>query len=278
MQLAGVPMAKGEEMEEALLLLERNERVATVILNRPEKRNALTPLMLFQLAEILKGLREEDEVRCLIIRGAGDKAFSSGYDISAIPVNIPPDKAAAFKTQNPLQTGLQAILEFPYPVIAMINGHAFGAGCDLAMACDLRIASENAQMGLPPAKLGIIYQPDGIMRLIHTVGLANAKEMFFTGRAYGAQKAKEIGLVHYVLPPDQVPPFTSEMAREISENAPLSLKGMKAIFSRILRHPVLTPEDIKEIEGLRVQAFNSEDLKEGQRAFKEKRKPVFKGR
>ncbi|MDO8955383.1 MAG: enoyl-CoA hydratase/isomerase family protein, partial [Deltaproteobacteria bacterium] len=162
-------------MEEKLLLTERQEKVYTIIFNRPERRNALSPLMLFQLAETLTRLQEEGEVRCLVIRGAGDKAFSSGYDISDIPTNLTPEQAAA-KAQSPFHNVLTALLDFPYPVIAMINGHALGAGCDLAMTCDIRIAAEHAQMGIPPAKLGIIYQPDGILRLINIVGLANAKE------------------------------------------------------------------------------------------------------
>ena len=265
-------------MEEKLLLTERQEKVYTIIFNRPERRNALSPLMLFQLAETLRELQEEGEVRCLVIRGAGDKAFSSGYDISDIPTNLTPEQAAALKAQSPFQNVITALLDFPYPVIAMINGHAFGVGCDLAMTCDIRIAAEHAQMGIPPAKLGIIYQPDGILRLINIVGLANAKEIFFTGRSYGALKAKEMGLVHHVLPPDQLASFTYEMAQEISANAPLSLKGMKLIFNKCMKYQRLDPEDAREIEALRVQAFNSEDLKEGQRAFKEKRKPVFKGR
>lgn len=265
-------------MEEKLLIVEKKERVCTVIFNRPEKRNALTPLMLFQLADLLQSIREEEEIRCLVLRGAGDKAFTAGYDISDIPSNMTPEMAAAFKEKNPLQTGLQSIIDFPYPVIAMLNGHAFGAGCDLAMTCDLRIAAENAQMGLPPAKLGLIYQPDGILRMINIVGLANAKEIFFTGRSYPAPKAKEMGLVQYVLPQDQLASFTYEMAREISENAPLSLKGMKFIFNKIFLSQKLDPGDADEIEKIRVQAFNSEDLKEGQRAFKEKRKPIFQGR
>lgn len=265
-------------MGEEWLLTEKKERVCTVILNRPEKRNALTPLMLFQLAGLLKSIQEDGETRCLVLRGAGDKAFSAGYDISDIPSNVTPEIIAASKDKNPLQTGLQSIIDFPYPVIAMLNGHAFGAGCDLAMTCDLRIAAENAQMGLPPAKLGIIYQVDGIQRMINIVGLARAKEIFFTGRSYPAPKANEMGLVHYVLPQEQLASFTYEMAREISENAPLSLKGMKVIFNKIFLSQKLDPRDDQEIDALRAQAFNSEDIQEGRQAFKEKRKPVFKGK
>ena len=265
-------------MDEPLLLTEKKEKIFTLTINRSERRNALNSAMVSRMVEILREVREEGEVRCLVIRGAGDKAFSSGYDIADIPTNLTPEEAAELKRRSPFQGLLIAVQDFPFPVIAMLNGHALGAGCDLAMCCDIRIAAEPALLGIPPAKLGIIYQADGVQRLINIAGLANAKELFFTGRSYKAPQAKEMGLVHYVLPPDQLSSFTYEMAREISENAPLSLKGMKSIFRKCLEHQRLDPEDAKEIENLRGQAFNSEDIKEGQRAFKEKRKPVFQGR
>ncbi len=265
-------------MEENLLLIERQERTCTLIFNRPERRNALTPLLLYQLSEKLKQLEEENEVRCIVLRGAGDKAFSSGYDIAAIPTNVSPEVMETLRTKNPLQLALDSIHAFPYPVMAMINGMAFGAGCELAVTCDIRIAVDSARMGMPPAKLGIVYMPAGIMRFVNIVGLANAKEIFFTGRYFPASRAKEMGLVHYVLPADQLAAFTGEMAQEISENAPLSLKGIKTIFNACLKHQQIQPEDMKHIEMLVAQAFNSEDLKEGQKAFLEKRKPVFKGR
>lgn len=265
-------------MEENLLLFERQERICTIVFNRPERRNALSPLLLYQVSEKLKQLKEEDEVRCVVLRGAGDKAFSSGYDITAIPTNISPEVMETLKTKNPLQLALDAVQDFPYPVIAMINGMAFGAGCELAVTCDIRIAVDSARLGMPPAKLGVVYMPAGIMRFVNVAGLANAKEIFFTGRYYPASRAKEMGLVHYVLPAEQLVPFTHEMVQEISGNAPLALKGAKTIFKACLKHQRIEPEDQKQIEMLIAQAFNSEDLKEGQKAFLEKRKHIFKGR
>ena len=265
-------------MEQNLLLTEKRERVFMINFNRPERRNALSPLLLFQLSELLGHLKKEDEIRCVVLRGAGDKAFSSGYDITAIPTNVSPEVLEALRKKNPLETALEAIMDFPYPVIAMINGMAFGAGCEVAVTCDIRICVDTARLGMPPAKLGVIYLPAGIMRLVNVVGLANAKEIFFTGRYFSASRAKEMGLIHYVFPAVQLESFTDEMAQEISGNAPLSLKGMKRIINACLKHQKMDPEDMTTIEMLIAQAFNSEDLKEGQKAFLEKRKPVFKGR
>ncbi len=265
-------------MVEDFLIIEKQQRIGTIIINRPDRRNALSPLMLFKMAELLAELQKGDEIRCVVIRGAGDKAFSAGYDISDLPVDLSPEMAEAFRTKNPLRTALKAIIDFPYPVIAMINGHAIGAGCELAMTCDIRVAAEGAKLAMPPAKLGIVYHWGGVFQFINTAGLANAKEMFFTGRAYEAQRAREMGLVNYVVPAEKLVSFTYEMAQEISENAPLSLKGLKTIFNKYLFNQKVSPEDVREMEEIVDRAFHSEDIKEGQRAFQEKRKPVFKGR
>ncbi|HSR10070.1 MAG TPA: enoyl-CoA hydratase-related protein [Thermodesulfobacteriota bacterium] len=264
-------------MEQELVVTETRDNVFTIIFNRPERRNALNYVMLTKINEIIGRIRQEGRVRCLVLRGAGDKAFSSGYDIADIPTNLTPEETARIKRSSPFQGTLNTVLGFPYPVIAMINGAALGAACDLTLCCDIRIAAENALMGIPPAKLGIVYQAEGIQRIVNVAGLANAKEMIFTGRSYAAPAAKDMGLVHYVLPQDRLESFTYDMAREISENAPLSLKGMKFIFNRCLAHQRLDPASAAEVEALRAEAFNSEDIKEGQRAFKEKRKPVFQG-
>ncbi|MCX5915282.1 MAG: enoyl-CoA hydratase/isomerase family protein, partial [Deltaproteobacteria bacterium] len=133
-------------MDENLLLTERKDRALWITFNRPERRNALSPLLLYQLAELLKKLKQEDEIRCVVLRGAGDKAFSSGYDIAAIPTNVPPEVMEEMRKKNPLETAIEAIREFPYPMIAMVNGMAFGAGCEVAITCDIRIASESARL------------------------------------------------------------------------------------------------------------------------------------
>ena len=265
-------------MEENLLLIERRERVVWISFNRPERRNALSPLLLFQFAEQMKRLKEGGKVRCMVLRGAGDKAFSSGYDIGAIPAGASPEMLEELRKKNPMEAALEAIRDFPYPVIAMVNGAAFGAGCELAVACDIRIAADSARLGMPPAKLGLVYIPGGLQRFVNVIGLAYAKEMFFTGRYYPVARAKEMGLVNYVVPDGELAAFTEEMAREIAGNAPLSLKGMKTTFNALLRYQKIDPEDEKLVQMLVAQTLGSEDLKEGRKAFQEKRKPVFQGR
>ncbi len=264
-------------MEEELLLLEKKDRICTITFNRPEKRNALSPRLLSELTGLLGRLKEEGEVRCVVIRGTGDRAFSAGFDVSDLPIGVQPEMSDAAKAESPLDSGMNAVINFPYPVIAMINGLAYGAGCELAITCDIRIAADDVRFSMPPAKLGIVYRWRGILKFIDIVGLPTAKEMFFTGRAYEAKQAKEMGLVHHVLPRDQLAAFTYKMAQDISENAPLSLKALKIFFNRCQHHERMSPDDIREIEELRAQAFRSEDIREGRQAFREKRKPVFKG-
>lgn len=259
------------------LLVEIHKKICTLTLNRPEKRNALSSQLLYEIRDTLNRLREEDTVRCVIIRGTGREAFSSGFDISDIPIGADPDSAYLAGTEHPIDAGMEAVITYPYPVIALINGLAFGAGCELAAACDLRIAAVHARFSFPPAKLGVVYRWQGVLKLIDIVGLAAAKEMFFTARVYDAGQAREMGLVSHILPVDLMDAYVLEMANEISGNAPLSLKALKTIFNHA--HTVrMRPEEARMLESLRDQALQSEDIREGRQAFREKRKPVFRGR
>lgn len=264
-------------MDNHILLTDREGYVCTLTLNRPEKRNSLSPELLIKIHETLEGLSRDDDVRTVVIRGVGERAFSSGYDISAIPTDVSPETQEKLKTQSPLQLALGSVVNFPYPVIAMLNGYAFGAGCELAISCDTRIAADDIRMGMPPAKLGIVYFPDGLRRFIRVIGLSATKELFFTGRYYDAPRIKEMGLVDYMVPRSELKDFTYSLAEEIAGNAPLSLKGTKRILNLLMRSEKMEEQDEKEAEKILARAFNSEDLKEGQRAFLEKRKPVFKG-
>jgi len=259
------------------LLVEKKDHVLTLVLNRPEKRNALTPDMLIRMYETLNNAAGEDDSRVVVIRGSGEKAFSAGYDITAIPTHVSADLQALLDNKSPFELAIDSIVNFPYPVIAMLNGFAFGGACDLSVACDLRIAADDIQMGMVPARLGMVYFPDGIQRFIRAIGWPNTKEMFFTARRYKADQLKAMGLVNYLTPREDLEAFTYGLAEEISQNAPLSLKGMKRIMNMIASSECLDSGALEEARQLIEKGLASQDLKEGQAAFLEKRQPKFKG-
>jgi enoyl-CoA hydratase/carnithine racemase len=258
------------------LLKEVRDRVCILSLNRPEKRNSLSPVLLKQLTATLRELAEEDVVRAIIIRGTGDKAFCAGYDLNQLPTGN--GAAADSEGINPFEIAMETVLNFPYPVIAMLNGYAFGGGCDLAASCDIRIGAEDIRIGMIPAKLGVVYAASGLRRFIRVIGQARTREMFFTGRHYTAPFLREIGFLNYLLPRTELESFTYTLAEEIAANAPLSLKGTKRILGLIEEATKLDSRDLQEADEIATRSFFSDDLKEGQAAFFEKRKPEFKGR
>lgn len=263
-------------MSEDVLLVDKDDMVCTLTLNRPAKRNSLSPTLLLKLADTFNELNEDNNIRCVVIRGAGDKAFSAGYDISEIP-NTPEGREQMQKT-NPLQTGLKAVTDYRYPVIAMINGYAMGAGCELSVTCDLRIASDKSKLGMPPAKLGVLYSANGMKRFLNLVGAGYTKEIFYTGRPIPAQHALDMGLINQMVPESELESVTYDMAREIAGNAPLSVRNTKRGLELILKYQAMSPQDHDLYQALVDQCFSSDDMKEGQKAFLEKRKPRFIGR
>jgi enoyl-CoA hydratase/carnithine racemase len=259
------------------LLVHKNGAVCTLVINRPEKRNLLTPRCLFHMAKTAQALAEEDKVRVLVIRGSGNEAFSAGYDISALPVNPSSQQEDTLQETPPLEEALRAIQAFPYPVIAMLNGYAYGAGCELAITCDIRIAAKHIKMGMPPAKLGLVYPYAGYRRFMRVLGFSRTLEVFLTARHYDAETCVLMGLANHVVPEKELEPYTNALAREITENAPLSLRGMKSALHKIAEHPILVEQE-KEIQRLFIQSLKSRDVQEARRAFQEKRKPRFEGR
>ena len=259
------------------LITEEKDSICTITLNRPEKRNLLTPNMLLSLDSELRRLKTDGGIRCIVIRGSGDKAFSSGYDISAIG-KIKDDMMRDYRGDHPLIITSRAIENFPYPVIAMINGHAFGGGLELAMTCDIRISVDDALFAMPPAKLGVIYTYTGIRKFLNIIGLGNTKELFLAGRNTDAKRAEKIGLVNYIVPRPELEEFTYNLASEICENAPLSMSTMKKMINSWQRNQSTSWEDEELIKEMILKVQESEDYKEGQRAFTEKRRPKFQGR
>ncbi len=256
------------------LLVNREGPICTITINRPEKLNALSPNCLIKMSKILNELSEDAKVRSVVICGAGSKSFSSGYDIEALSVS----ETIKTNKSRPIDLAIQSILAFPYPIIAMINGYAYGAGCTIALSCDIRVASRNARIGMQNAKRGLVPSLDELSLFIRIIGFSRTLEIFQTGRTYDSQQCLEMNLVNYVVDNDKLKSFTYDLAKELSENAPLALRGTKIILNEIRYYPILPEEIVNKAQSLRVAANNSEDKEESIRAFREKRKPRFKGR
>jgi len=258
------------------LLVEYRERVCTLTLNRPEMKNALSLELVDAMTRTLEEWSRRPDPPVLIIRGAGDAAFCSGFDIRALPAGGPP--AAGLERIGPVEALFQHVVDYPMPVGAMINGAAFGAGCELAVCCDLRIAADHAGMGMPPARLGVVYPWTGLRRFLHAVGLATSKELFFSARTYRGDELKRIGLVNEVVPRGELLAATNRLADEIAAHAPLALKGIKRVLNLLQQSTALQPAAEREAQARVAEALASEDLQEGRQAFIEKRPPRFRGR
>ena len=254
------------------LLLERRGRVAIITINRPEKRNALNIKTREEGAAVLEELRSDDSVGVVVITGAGDKAFIAGADIAEFAGRTAISQRAVMVGRS-LFT---AIDTFPKPIIAMINGYCLGGGCEVALACDIRIASENASFGQPEINLGIIPGGGGTQRLTRLVGEGKAMEMILTGEIIDARTAFAIGLVNHVVPLDQLEAKTMEIANRIAEKGPVAVSLAKEAVKIASRSNL--DEGLRREVDLFALCFSTEDKDEGVNAFLEKRKPSFKGR
>jgi enoyl-CoA hydratase len=265
-------------VDHQLLFIQTKNNICTLTLNRPEKKNSLSLELVERLGSTLKELAEDDAIRTVILRGAGDEAFCSGFDIGSLPTQSEADADQRLKSLDQVESLLQRLVSFPYPVIAMLNGFAFGLGCELSMCCDIRIGAEDIRMGMPPARLGLVYPWTGLLRFIQRIGLQSTKEIFFTGHTYTGRRIKELGLVDYLVPGGDLEEFTYATAKEIAGNAPLALKGIKKVINLLMKPSRLDKTQSGEAQAIFRAALLSEDMQEGQAAFLEKRKPQFKGK
>jgi enoyl-CoA hydratase/carnithine racemase len=249
--------------------------VARLTISNPARRNALDHDILSALAEVMPQLDRGIEIRCVMITGEGE-IFSAGYDIGGIPDETFSKDAEAL-VAHPFHAAMEAVSAHPYPTLGAINGHCLGGGLELAVRCDLRLAAVSAKLGMPPAKLGLIYSHTGLQTFIDVVGYARTKELFLTGRNISAPRAMAIGLINDTVPDEKLRDEAVALAAEIAEGAPLSARGNKRAIETLNSYPRLTPEQEQELIELRRSCFESEDFREGIKAFAEKRRPEWRG-
>jgi enoyl-CoA hydratase/carnithine racemase len=270
-----VPKNTDKSHADGKILQSAAEGVGTITFNNPEKRNAMSLDMWEGLGSALIELRDNPDVRVVILTGAGDKAFVSGADISQFEKTRHNAEASEeYSRKSAAQRTLLA--DYPKPIIACIRGFCLGGGMQVAMAADIRIASENSQFGIPAAKLGIAYGYDGLRNLVSLVGPSWARLIMYTGMRIDSAEAVRIGLVDRVVPDAELWNATMEIARTISGNAPLAIKAAKITIAQILKDPA--ERDMKAIKDIGTACMDSEDFREGRRAFMDKRKPQFHGR
>jgi enoyl-CoA hydratase len=270
-----VPKTTDKSFADGKILKTISDGVGVITFNNPEKRNAMSLDMWEGLGQALIELRDDADVRVVILVGAGDKAFVSGADISQFEKTR--HNAEASEEYSKKSAAQRALLaDYPKPIIACIRGFCLGGGMQVAMAADIRIASDNSQFGIPAAKLGIAYGYDGLRHLVSLVGPSWARLIMYTGMRIESAEALRIGLVERVVPDTELWDATMDIARTISGNAPLAIQAAKITIAQVLKDP--DKRDMDAIKAIGTVCMDSEDFREGRRAFMDKRKPKFTGK
>jgi enoyl-CoA hydratase/carnithine racemase len=272
------PSALPRELAGGKLLLD--EPVAGVLrltISNPAKRNALDHPILDAITATVSGLASSrPEIRCLLVTG-GHGMFSAGYDIGEIP-DAEFEERAERLIAHPFTEAIDALAAFPYPTLAALPGHTIGGGLELALACDLRVAADAIKLGMPPAKLGLVYSHMGLRRFLDAIGVARTRELFLLGRYIDASTALAWGLVNRVGPGDELEAIALNLAGELAGHAPLAQRGNKRVIAALLHAEGKLPGDVEaELIELRRASFASQDMREGMRAFAEKRTPHWQG-
>lgn len=260
------------EKENRAVFLEKHEEIATIYLNRPNKRNAFSYDMWKAITDLVKQCEEDREVKVIIFRGIDDSAFSAGADISEFKT-LRYTAEGADRYNNAALEAEKAIMHVPKPTIAMIQSFCIGGGCEIAVACDFRFSDVNGRFGITPAKLGLVYNLPGTKNLVDLVGPSKTKDILFSGRLLDAEEALRIGLIDRIYSPGEIVDKTYEYARTICKNAQFAVRGSKYVIGKVLEGET---EDTEEVSKLVLESFETDDYKEGVNAFLEKRKPEFK--
>jgi enoyl-CoA hydratase/carnithine racemase len=257
-------------------MLSRKEgSVGYVIFNNPERHNAVSLDMWQRAGEMLDDFRSDDNIKVVVVTGAGGKAFVSGADISRFEKERS-NEAAVKHYSDVVEKSYKAFHEFPKPTIAMIRGYCIGGGMGLATCCDVRIATEKSTFAVPAAKLGLGYAYAGLKRLVDVVGPSFSMEIFYTARQFTAAEALAMGLVNRVVADGELESYVKSYADMIAGNAPLTIKAVKAVVSEMMKDD--GTRDLKRAQDAVDACFKSQDYEEGRKAFMEKRKPVFIGK
>lgn len=258
----------------SLVITTLEDSIGTIILNHGQKRNALSQPLIFDTLDALGAFRQKD-VRVVILRAPdGATVWSSGHDVSELPQG----HRDPLGWDDPLRRLVREIENYPSPIIAMIEGSVWGGACEVAFACDLVIAAEDATFAITPAKLGVPYNLSGLLTFMNTISLHIVKEMAFTGAPMKAERAERLGIVNQIVPRQQLRQQTDAIAREIVRNSPLSIAVMKEELNLLANAYDLSPLMFERIQSLRRVVYNSQDYQEGIRAFLEKRPPTFTGK
>jgi enoyl-CoA hydratase len=258
------------------LLMEKDGPIGWITFNQPQKRNAVSQEMWQRMPEYVRDLAADPAIRVVILRGAGETAFVAGADISQFK-----DRRRNASDEEEYRrisaAGSESLATLGKPLLAMIHGFCIGGGVSIAITCDLRIAADDARFGIPAARLGLGYHYRGMEKLMHLIGPAYTKELFFTARTdFSAQDALRMGLVNQVVPKADLERFTRDDAQVMARNAPLTLRSAKASVEQLLKPAA--DRDLAMLDRLITDCFNSQDYQEGVKAFSEKRRPQFQGR
>ena len=257
-------------------IVEVRDRICKITINRADRRNSFTLDMWKEFTAMMRGLNERDDIRTVIIRGAGDKAFSSGIDLAELAAGGKSITDPESWEEIGIEEAMHSITEFRYPVVAMVNGYAIAGGCELALHCDVIVAADTARFAMPLAKIGLMVPFPLAQRLVNAVGVTYAREMLYTGRMVSAAEALKMGMLSDVVPLAELETRAQAIAEEIAGNAPLSLEGIKQTLSRCFAHE--REIDYGDLRECMAKCLASDDVMEGLTAFMQRRKPEFKGK